>query len=246
MERRVYPKPPIIEAIMELRFVSGVDAAVLLESLSGALAESYSGERREGLRFEVQAQIQDEQVASSARQIPSVTFLSSSDGLRLVGCADNLLTVHVLAPYPGWESFVAQAHEVVEALPVSVKEAGLRAIGVRYLDRIKLPDGLQDSPNEYLTVLPQRPTAMPPNLTSYVFQTQSQDDDQRVMAVINCSLSGAGEDGTLIGLDLNLVCQRDLEPLSKNTWKLVVEGLHQRQREIFEEAITDKMRDLFV
>ncbi len=41
---------------------------------------------------------------NSVSRQPAVTFLCSEDSLRLIGCRDGSMSVHVLAPYPGWEN----------------------------------------------------------------------------------------------------------------------------------------------
>jgi uncharacterized protein (TIGR04255 family) len=247
MERRVYPKPPIVEAVIEFRFAQGVEKTALLERLDQELGGSYSGERREKSQIEIQAQVQNDSVESSARRLPSITFLTSEDQLRLVGCSDEVLTVHVLAPYPGWESFMVQAREVVDALPSEVRGVSPRSIAVRYIDRIQLPDEPDESPNDYLTMLPGKPPSMPSVMTNYssVFQVQSEDEDGKTVALVACSFT-TDQSGCFIGLDLNLVRRDGLGPLSDGTWRQVVEDLHHRQRDIFEEAITDKMRRLFL
>ncbi len=68
-----------------------------------------------------------------------LTLLSSADGLRLVGCGDGVLSIHVLALYPGWAVFIEQATAAVQAVKPLVGAAPVHQIAVRYVDRIVLP-----------------------------------------------------------------------------------------------------------
>jgi len=104
MTRRSYPNPPIVEAVIDLRFVADVSGEALLAALGTALADRYPAERRRQDRLELSAALLPDAVSTTARRSPHVTFLRSNDGARLIGCGSRMMSVHALAPYPGWES----------------------------------------------------------------------------------------------------------------------------------------------
>lgn len=91
MTRRAYPRPPIVEAVITFRFAEILASETLLAVFPGELSGQYpSEEKRKDLRF-----------------------LQSADGLRLLGCAGDILSVHVLAPLSldwKWPDRLPQSH----------------------------------------------------------------------------------------------------------------------------------------
>jgi uncharacterized protein (TIGR04255 family) len=182
-------------------------------------------------------------VSTSATRSRHLTLLQSDDGLRALGCGDGLFSVHVLAPYPGWTSFREQAEEAIAALSDEIRQQPVLSIVVRYIDRIALP-----APNtqfgDLLTIMPARPQRAPAKLFGFHVVTESVDEDGTV-ALLTLA-SAPGEPLPTVIYDLNL--QRSGAPLCSLTadaWHTVVDELHERQREIFEDSITEQARETF-
>ncbi len=246
VSRRIYPRPPIVEAVIQLRFADEIPMSAFLDALGTRLGEQYPDRSKRQDLIELTTEVQKDALATSARKQPHVAFLRSNDGLRLVGCGDGVVSIHVLAPYPGWEAFVDQAREVVEAIPEQLRTAGLRGIAVRYIDRIVLPSK-QLSFNEYLTIMPLRPSSMPPELAGFRFATHAVHPDDSTNVILTLASAGSeAEDRPALIYDLDT--QRTGNPLCglrDTMWVEIAEALHQQQRDIFEESITDRARELF-
>ena len=246
MTRRSYPRPPITEAVIDFRFPASVTGEQLLEAVKGALGGQYSGRPRPQELLEFQATLSPGGVSTAARKELHLTFLTSDDGLRLVGCGNGMLSVHVLAPYPGWEAFLEQATAAVRAAAPVVAPWGFQQIAVRYIDRMFLPIGEGISFNECLLAFPNRPAAMPENLAAFQYVTQTVDPIDGTSASIILA-SAPSENGRPVVL-YDLTLWRTGAPLtgvSEADWIPVVEELHDRQRDIFEGSITDALRETF-
>lgn len=244
MTRRIYPKPPIVEAVIDLRFNGIIEGEELLEALRRRLADRYNGVPKRQDLLEVDSTFSPDSVSTTARRSPHLTFLRSEDGLRLVGCGTQRMSVHVLAPYPGWESFIEQVEEAIEALPSEVRAGALSSLAVRYIDRITLPKTLS-SFSDYVTIMPPRPEPMPSTLSAFHVVTQTKDNADDTTAVLTLASGPPTADGEPV-LIYDLVLQREGEPLcGLDRWRPIVEALHERQRDIFEKSITQKMRGLF-
>jgi len=245
--RRIYPNPPIVEAVIEFRFEPRGTATGLAKTLREALGDTYDAdETRTQDRIEAQVSVADGGVAAAARRMPHLTFLQSASGHRLLGCAPGSLSVHTLAPYPGWESFIGQAKEAVAALPGPLADAPVLSVSVRYIDRIELPANEDVGFADFVTVMPPRPSAMPNVLSGCYYATQATDPEDGTFAQLTVA-SSPGTDGTA-ALMYDLVLRRESQPLCNfqlESWEPIVEDLHTRQREIFEESITDRTRELF-
>jgi uncharacterized protein (TIGR04255 family) len=211
--RRIYPRPPIVEAIIEFGFREAVGA----DTLIGPFERAFPTWHREGFR------------------------LSSRDQLRSLDLGvPGRLAAHVLAPYPGWESFIDLAREAVAALPAAVRESELTILGLRYTDRIELPD---NAPYEsYFTILPKTPRHsgeplgfdvtthhFEPNTNTEVVLTVTTGDDPRAASRI---------------VIYDLYVMRAVNG-GFHEWAATANELHELQREIFEDSITLKLRECF-
>ena len=234
--RPMYPRPPIVEAVIDFRFASEVQAASLIHALESTLREKYAGS------------VEKDYVATSARRNGHATFLQSSDGLRLLGCGNSMLSVHVLAPYSGWENFRDQAQEAIHLLPDGIRNESLASLSIRYINRFSLPKTAQMPINDYLVVMPPRPDGMPAQLSGFHMFTQTRDPEDGTIALLTMASAppDAKTGNPVIIYDLTV--QRAGNPLcglGNGEWIPIIEVLHRQHRDIFEASITDRMRELF-
>jgi uncharacterized protein (TIGR04255 family) len=247
LTRRIYPNPPIVEAVIDFRFGPEVKGETLLAAISEHLGEVYCGEPRTQQVLELKASVDGGAVSAAARQAHVLTFLPSRDGLRLVGCGDGRFSVHVLAPYPGWESFVEQAKTCMRAVAQVVEGQPIQQIVVRYIDKVTIPVEEDASFNDFLTAMPSRPEAMPGQLSGFHFLLQTSDPDAQSAATLTMASAAPDDMGRPVVLyDLHLrstsipCCGPD-----EAGWLPIVDHFHKRQRDIFEGSITDKLRETF-
>jgi uncharacterized protein (TIGR04255 family) len=247
MTRRIYPKPPIVEAVISLHFGAEIDPKALVNTLSDALRHRYDASELRAADL-VQASVRAELsggVSTSAQRVPHMLFLQSASGLRLLGCGSGVLSIHTLAPYPGWESFIDQAVEAVEALPQSIRSSSLTRVGIRVIDLIRLPPNVEYQ--DFFTIIAPRPPALPDALSNYYHFVQSFDPDDGTVAqltVVNTAV--ADHPGVALLYDLSLYHAGDpLTDFASDAWRTHIEAMHIRLRDIFEGSITDKTRALF-
>jgi uncharacterized protein (TIGR04255 family) len=248
VSRTPYPRPPITEAVIDLRFAGNVEAGQLIEALERALGDQVGGPRQVQDLVTLQATRNTDGLATEGQITHLLTLLSSADGLRLVGCGDGMLSVHVLAPYPGWAAFIEQATAGVHAVKPLVGAAPVHQIAVRYVDRIVLPATKGVSFQEYLTAFPGRPPSMPGEVLAFHHVTQSVDPaDGTLASLVLASAPPPGAEGRPVAiLDLTVWQQGEaLARLDNDAWLPFVEHLHHRQREVFEDCITDRLRESF-
>src|SRR5439155_21790092 len=118
MKRRQYRNPPIEEAICELRFTPGPEAeftapARFYESIKSSYPGKPQYQQFVAAGIQVPAQPMTAQVA--LRQEGVKTLFPSQDGRRLVGLGMNLLSIHELKPYSGWEDFRSRIEQAIRA-----------------------------------------------------------------------------------------------------------------------------------
>jgi uncharacterized protein (TIGR04255 family) len=241
----VYNKPPIVEAVVELRFAPGSAwTEALLSSLVEQLRRAYPGAPQRRNQFQLQAHVQGDAVATASRLSFHQVMLPTADGKAIVGVGENLLSVHVLAPYPGWGSFLPRVREALAIYRELARPEGLLLVGVRYIDQIIVPDGADTNLVEYFPCLPPRPESMPGALDGFHVLTQAHEPKDNFTAVLTMA-SVPSQDARLAVLyDLNVV--RTFErPAALDELQQHADFLHARQRRIFEDSITPSTRRLF-
>ena len=126
MEPRKYRNPPIEEAVCDLQFAPGVEWDPTLPGrIYGGLKGAYGEKPR--LQQLVEAQLQGDIEGQSSISMQQkvgkqrVQFLGEG-GTRIVGVGADQLSVHMLRPYTGWESFRPQIHQALDAYYPGSKE----------------------------------------------------------------------------------------------------------------------------
>lgn len=243
----IYVNPPIVEAVVELRFAAGQPwTDEVLDRLSARLRKEYPGKSRTKNRVEVQANLKSGAMAASSRVMFHQVLFPTADGRALVGIGENLLTVHVLAPYPGWARLLPRMTAALDMYRDEARPEGVALAAVRYIDQIALPRHADVNLGDYFPSLPSRPKSMPPMFDGFHTVTQAHDPEWNYAAVLTmASLPTSPPDGShLILYDLNVIRNfAHPEPPSESLAHL--EFLHSKQKQIFEDSITDKTRELF-
>lgn len=237
--RKSYPNPPIVEAVVEFRFTAGKWSPEIFTRLLEQVRTSYGGLPRIQRQVELHADLTGPELKTTGTAVPQGLLIPSEDGKRVFGLNGRILSVHVLAPYPGWERFLEQVRAAFSTYVAIVAPQGLECVGVRYIDRIATP--ASESLSKFFTILPSRPIAMPDVLSAFHIVLQSQDEDTTAFLTLS-STESADPDRVVALYDLNL-----FRPVSGplGAWEPHVDELHRRQRAIFEASITDLARDLF-
>lgn len=206
------------------------------------LRNAYAGPPQRRNQLQLQAHVQGDAIATASRMSLHQLMLPSTDGKAIVGVGENLLSVHVLAPYPGWAAFLPRVRETMAIYRELARPEGLLLVGVRYIDQIVVP--ADANLVEYFPCLPSRPESMPGLIDGFHVLTQARDAKDNFTAVLTMA-SVPSRDGRLAVLyDLNVV--RVFErPVALDDLQQHADFLHARQRRIFEDSITESTRRLF-
>jgi uncharacterized protein (TIGR04255 family) len=130
-----YRNPPLIEALCEFGFQeTGIPSNIIL----GKLYEQIEGdfptiETHRGI--DVQA---EEDTTSPAIVMEERTRFVSKDGTRLIQVGPGLLVANQLKPYKDYPSFRTFIQETMDVYHRVARPAGLRHIGLRYINRIEM------------------------------------------------------------------------------------------------------------
>ncbi len=252
VERRRYRNPPIEEALCEFRFEPSQEWDLTLPGkLHEKLRDEYCGKPREQRVVEANLEIRGDNRPPNldlSQHLAKVQFLTEV-GDRLVGVGPEVLSVHMLRPYQdpsqeeegGWREFEPRIHRALSAYWEVAQPNGVSRIGVRYINKIVVPD-LSEMSDYLKTALP-----VVEGLSGAVRSVFSRveylhGDGVRIALVQGSVEAGPGRVGLMLDLDVTWESQN---PVGQEEALNRARALRVREREAFEAAITERARRLF-
>lgn len=246
--RRSYKNPPIEEALCEFRFAPRQDWDFTIPGkFHTELGDAYTGRPQQQKVIEVELKGgRDEPVRYGERL--GMVQLVTEDGKRIVGIGPDVLSVHMLRPYQyvpeqgGWSEFRPRIERALEAYWKVAQPKGVKRIGMRYINKIVVPQNKVRIGNYIKCALP-----VVKGLPDYQNSTMSRvdysyEDDIRLV-LSHWSINEApNQVGFLLDLD---IIWENTEPVAQDEAMLKVDDLRIRERDAFETVITDEARRLF-
>ncbi len=246
---RRYKNPPIDEAICEFRFEPSQEwDPTIPGKLHVELLEEYSGKPQEQRALGLEWNAQERQM--SYNEGLARVQLATEDGTRRVGVGPDVLSVHMLRPYhdpnrpktSGWGEFRKRIKQALDSLWIVVQPLGVRRVGLRYINRIFVPQETAKV-NEYLrSALPQV-NGLPHSPNGFVSRAEYiYPDGIRLILSQGTIEAPANHSGYLLDLD---VIWENPAYITREDALARADDLRAREREIFESVITVKARELF-
>jgi len=240
-----YRNPPLVEAICEFRLTQNTHWDLMIPGLfyEGVKNEFPHREQRSVQELQL---IQGPQGIRQELRVSERALLFSPDRKLVIQLGPHILVVNALKPYPTWEGFKPRIEMAWKKLQEIVDVQGLERIGLRYINRIELPQKeeirLSDYFDFYPTIGPRLPQIMASFIVGAEFSYEEGRDRCRVQ-LTPAADSGSGEKSAFIlDIDYFLAQPQAVEVSEALQW---VEEAHARVKEIFEGCITDKLRELF-
>ena len=240
--RKVYKNAPIIEAVVDFRFVPEEE---------GGLLKLYANSREQFSTFypDVRKQIRNEIKIDPANQTAPTSFvphealrLASLDGKKILHIESNCFILSQLAPYENWETLVQAMKNGLETLFGRDLNRKIARIGIRFINRFDLP-GPSVELSDYLKVYPQIPFAF--DINSFTMQSVFPLDDINSKLVIRQALVPSPKsDAVSILLDFELFNEEE-RLFTPKVWDFL-EHFHQKKNDAFERSITDKLRKIIL
>lgn len=238
-----YRKPPIEQAVLEIRWQDSVKND-LLEKAVKKLSKDYPVDHNEiKIEFSVQGE-----TAKIGQNIEGHR-LHSKDGLGVVLVRPKSLTVCRFAPYYGWDAFQTEAKFTWDKIRKVIKHQKLMRLGVRYINRIDIPIPEDDTAGiieegDFLNVgvlSPEDTPVMKGYLVQFVIELQdSINANIRSGLVVSPLIKHVS-----LNLDIDVFNDRNVPQDERGMWLMFGE-LRNKKNALFEKYITDKSRKLFM
>ncbi len=241
-----YKRPPITEAVIEIRLEDSLSKSVV-EKIHNRLKKSYeSSEKTSLVEFGFDPKKKEFSKISEALEGYKLT---SKDQADVVQIYPNAIGCSRLAPYNGWENFEPRARKNWEIWRKTAKHIKIKRIGVRYLNRIDIParEGDKIDVEDYLTIFPQYPEPhLLRSFLKYTMQIMGPFSIEGFYLIINTNVVKPPMiDHFSIVLDLDLSPQGDMPQRNDKVWEMINQ-MREYKNNAFEMCITDKARELFV
>lgn len=239
---QAYVRPPILEAVVEIRVKSGIDQDSM-NKIEKRLKTRYPAPPQKTANISVE--ISD--VGAHVRQDIGGFKILSADGSNTVSVTNVAIGTSAMPPYSGWESFLAEAQLNWADWKKVAGWKEIARIGLRYINRIDVPvpDGTEIDLADYLTFGVRRPLI--PGfgaMTQFAVNTEIPMANGPLKLILNSSPTPSPLVKTAsFLLDLDLSVDQELPQNDGSMWDM----LHQFRdvkNAAFEACITDKTRSL--
>lgn len=182
-ERRKYRNDPIEEALCEIRFERGNEWDLTLPGrFYELIKDTYDGKPRQQNVMEAgfQTVAQTEGPALEVKGSFAKVQFPTQDGRRLLAIGPDVLSTHVLSPYPYWEDFHRRIEEAYQSYLKLVEPVAVRTISIRYINRVLIEASTDIDLDEYFGIAPQPPSDTPLTMFGFLSRTESMYQDKPV------------------------------------------------------------------
>lgn len=236
---RTYPRSPIAEISCEFEFAEHARDSELQGRFFARMRANYP-RRPKPLNFETT-------VVGRPAHVTKM-LLSTGDELSHVRLGENSLSVHTLAPYPGWQTFRDRVEHALRVYLETAQPKLAMQVNLHYRNVFLIPaQSLLMA--DYFNLGATIPHGFPTRLISFVTALRSAyDEDPHKVLSLSLTATPPEREGqhaveaTLEIMTSNVKMQRDADLTALLE---VAEDLRLKAAEAFEGVITDRTRALF-
>jgi uncharacterized protein (TIGR04255 family) len=240
-DRKHYPRPPITEAVIELRFD---------ETLGDRDMERVRDRFKR--TFATVEEMQNIEVSIEGKKIQ---HKASSAGFKMTaGNAVDVIIINPatfgtvrLAPYESWESLLKTANDNFLLFTKILGRKKVVRLGVRFVNRFDIPNAMIQGQkvNEFLRLGISLSDKITTQIGPYSLVVNAVDRDSGAKLLIQSAVvPPALIDHASITLDTDAFWDADIPQRLDEMWEKV-SVLRDAKNSVFENSITDRLRELF-
>lgn len=243
-----YKRPPITEAVIEIRFATPTDVEALAEAFSKFKSLYPHSEKVNKLSVGVtvnpaerSARVETEEVGHKG---------STSDQTEILVLWQSSFMISHLTPYPGWEEFLGRFLRDWKLWKREIGYKKISRVGVRFINRIDVPTAEANAVGarveNFLNVYPQLPPMLDENpMVGYSLQTRFLLSDIGCKLTLNSLVVPPPllEHVSFV-VDLDIAKDHD-PPQNEEEMVALLNQIRQKKNLVFEACITDPARQLF-
>jgi uncharacterized protein (TIGR04255 family) len=236
-----YAKPPVTEAVIELRSDELLDVREL-ERCRDRFRKTYPTVEAVN---NISVQFDADKVTHKASLVGFK--MTSADAVDVVLINSFAIGTSRLAPYPGWENLAATAKANYELLLKVVGRKRIVRIGTRFLNRIDIPNhrlGTPPSWPSFVKVIPSLPAEVASGSHAYYMNVQASSSTGAKIIIQTGVSNPVLLDHTSVQLDIDSYYDTEIPQRMDDVWNKL-DTLRQFKNAVFENCITEATRELF-
>lgn len=170
--------------------------------------------------------------------------MTNAIGDRVLQIRTQGLSYSHLPPYTNWQTFATEMKPFWRMYTEEFLPDSITRLAVRFINRITVPQGVDL--DLYLNVTPRLLTGICPDVEGYFMQLvlPQRDLGNEWRAIVNTGIEAAASPDVMsVLLDIDLFCVATVPTDEAQVWR-VLNQLRERKNEIFEAAITDRVRGM--
>ncbi|MEM9680532.1 MAG: TIGR04255 family protein [Bacteroidota bacterium] len=239
-----YPKSPIREAIFDIRFMDVSFNSVDDFDLIHEHIKNIFTERKEKFRASGSIDVGAPKAQLGNFQNEKVGFVYQNKSQTMhLQVYKHGLTLNVLKPYKSWEEHFPIFMQCLELFYELFTPKSVVRLGLRYINRVKIPMPL-DSFQKYILNVPPIPDPLPKVFNNFFMQISTPCDEKGDMNATIIQTIEPVTDGKLpFIIDIDLF-QTQVENKPSEI-SVVLENMRKMKNEVFESLITEETRNLF-
>lgn len=239
-----YKKAPIIEAIFDIRVGSLINCNVeQLELIHDVLKDKYP-QKRKSINFSGKIELkEDKQFINDINSNILGYVFSNNENNKIVQFRLDGFTFNIIGQYSDWTEFSSEAFNLFEIYQSNFIPNSIIRIALRYLNRIELPLPFKDF-NEYITNMPPIPDCLPQAFNHFFMQINVPCNTPNSNVILTETIEPINQNKLPFILDID-VFKNEQIGLSIESLKVDFEEIRNIKNSIFENTITDKLREIF-
>jgi uncharacterized protein (TIGR04255 family) len=244
MPRGAYARPPITEAVIDIRIENPLTPAEL-QKLKGRFSRQYPNSEEQidwNVGFGPDA---TGRLVTQTTEIGRWYKLTSDDQADILALRNQNLSTSRLSPYQGWDAFFAVAKKNYQIWRRTTGYKPIARIATRYINRVDIPAEEFDryGIEGYFVIAP----ALPAERRASQFFTQATFKVEEIdaTAIFNFgSVPSPLLDHVSFVLDTDLYRDDAIPTRGMELWAMISK-FREYKNSIFEDSLTDRARDLF-
>ena len=241
--KRKYPKPPIVEALIEFQFVPGQPWDITVPGLMYEKVRKEFPEKKERVEFIADIKALKDGVEPQISASQRMQFIRP-DNSALLQISRNIFTVNHLKPYSTWEKFRPLILKNLDLYLGVVKPKGFKRLGLRYINKIEF-ENVPIELTDYFQYYPFIPEKIPQLHDQYNCQVEIPFNSRRdLLRLATGSTNPEAPNKIAILLDLDYIMMKP-ETVTIEEFPEWLENAHTVIEETFEACVTEKCRRLF-
>jgi len=224
--KQAYPRlkdAPVAEAVVEIRVrLSRPVIQADFDAFGSRLKDQFP--KNQSIRF-VASHLQfgiDEELKNDVSTGLIGVRLDDQEGRWVVQAKSDGLAVSRLPPYESWDELVAKVRALWPIYVEVFEPSTVLRLGVRYINRVLLPDTEKVDLDAVLTAGPKIPPALPQTLTQFVTRVVFPLPAEGIVLTLLQSLEPSPGDVAgrreHVVLDIDAACEQTMGPAAPEMW----------------------------